>query len=134
MPEFTLTAPPPSVNAMYFNRKPSVHKPAGKVRGRGKTDRYQAWIRGEMNALLAQRARPVDWPVTIEITLPAKLRGDCDNRIKGCQDLLVRAGIIPSDSARFVHSVSISRGEGAETIVRVETISTKRESARKGEG
>lgn len=114
MPDFTLTAPPPSVNGMFAN---------SAANGRIKTAKYRAWIKGEMNALVAQRARPVPYPVSVSIELPATIRGDVDNRIKAVNDLLVRAGIIPNDSKLFVHSVTVARGTGTQTIVRVETIS-----------
>lgn len=64
MPTYVLT-PPPSVNAMYYNV-------AGA--GRRKTRQYRAWIAGELKALLAQRATPVDGKATVKITLP-KSRG-----------------------------------------------------------
>lgn len=110
---FALASPPPSVNAMYANRK------FGKGRGRIKTAAYTAWIRGEMSSLLAQRAKPVPWPVDIRIEIPARMRGDVDGRIKGCVDLLVQAGIIPDDGKRFVHSVTISRGDTTATTISV---------------
>jgi Holliday junction resolvase RusA-like endonuclease len=113
MPEFILQTIPPSVNAMFANA----------VRGRIKTRKYKNWIRGELNSLLAQRAKPVAWPVDVQIVLPAYLRGDVDNRCKACLDLLVTAGLIPDDSARFVHEVKISRGSTPRARIIVEPAS-----------
>lgn len=108
-------AVPPSTNKLYAN--------AG--RSRKKTAAYSAWIRGELKALVAQRAKPVPIPVTISILLPDTMRGDASNRIKATEDLLVRAGIIPNDSKKFVRSISISFHSGPMMFVEVDTIVEK---------
>src|SRR5512146_1143626 len=99
MPTYVL-AVPPSTNNLYAN--------VGK--GRRKKPAYSAWIRGELKALVAQRARPVEPPVSLHIVLPEKTRGDASNRIKPCEDLLVKAGVIPDDRKAFVRSVTVDFG------------------------
>lgn len=111
MPTYVLT-PPPSVNAMYYNV-------AGA--GRRKTRQYQAWIRGELRALLAQRAKPVDGKATVKITLP-KSRGDIDNKVKPTLDLLVRAGVLPDDKQKFVSGISVSVGNVQMMHVQVDAV------------
>lgn len=91
---------PPSINACFANTK----------QGRRKTAKYRSWIRGELKALVAQRARPVAVPASVSITLPRSMRGDCDNRIKPTLDLLVRAGVLKDDRSDFVRSVSATIG------------------------
>jgi Holliday junction resolvase RusA-like endonuclease len=97
---FVLT-PPPSVNAMYYNV-------AGG--GRRKTRQYAAWIRGELKALLAQRAKPFEGCATVTITLP-KSKADPDNKIKPTLDLLVRAGVLKDDRSDYVSGVSVTVGD-----------------------
>lgn len=92
---------PPSANSLFHNGK----------RGRFKTAKYTAWIKGELNALLDQRAKPVTERATVAITIPKVTRGDCDNRIKPCLDLLVRAGILKDDSSAYVGAVSMTFGD-----------------------
>jgi len=91
---------PPSTNACYAN--------FGKARV--KTKKYKAWIRGELAALVAQRAKPMLQTATVSITLPLSTRGDCDNRVKPTLDLLVRAGILRDDRSDYVNAVSVSFG------------------------
>jgi len=106
----------PSVNAMYAN---------APGRGRIKSKAYKSWVRGQLKALLAQRARPVQAPVSIELFLPDTMRGDASNRIKAVEDLLVKAGIIPNDSKKFVRSVGISFHGAAQMRVRVQTVTQR---------
>lgn len=93
-------ATPPSVNAMYANRR-------GGGRGRVPTRAYESWQRGELKALIAQRAKPVLPPVNVSISLPSTMRGDADNRCKPTLDLLVKAGVIPNDNRNIVRSITI---------------------------
>lgn len=101
MPTFVLSVPP-TVNNAYVNLR------AG---GRRKSRAYCAWIRGELKALTAQRAKPVGRRAKVTITLPNATRGDCDNRIKPCLDLLVRAGVLTDDRSDFVSSVTAVFGD-----------------------
>ena len=94
---------PPSVNAMYRN-----------VRGRGrvKTGHYRAWLADADKWLLTQRRGlgRVSGPCTVEIFVPASMRGDCSNRIKAAEDFLVSREITGDD--RHNWKVSIERDEG----------------------
>jgi Holliday junction resolvase RusA-like endonuclease len=101
VPTFVL-AVSPSTNHLYTNAR-------GK--GRRKTKQYASWIRGELKALVAQRARPIEPPVSILITLPELTRGDASNRVKAAEDLLVRAGVIPNDSKSVVREVTVRYGK-----------------------
>jgi Holliday junction resolvase RusA-like endonuclease len=78
--------------------------------GRIKTAAYKGWIRGELKALLAQRARAIGRRAKVSIVLPRTMRGDCDNRIKAALDLLVRAGVLIDDRSDYVASVTASFG------------------------
>jgi hypothetical protein len=98
VPTYVL-AVPPSANNLFFNLRKG---------GRRKTAKYSAWIDGELKALIAQRAKPVAGRVSVSITIPNGTRGDADNRIKPCLDLLVRAGIIPDDAGTYVGAVSLT--------------------------
>lgn len=98
---FTLSVPP-SANKLFAN----VH---GK--GRVKASAYRAWIKGELNALIAQRAKPVGVRASVSITLPNTTRGDADNRCKATLDILVRAGVLTDDSRKHLASVTIGFGD-----------------------
>lgn len=93
---------PPSTNSLFFNVK---------GRGRVKSTKYRAWIKGELLALIAQRAKPVTERAAVSITIPKATRGDADNRIKPTMDLLVRAGILTDDSGKHVGSISVTFGD-----------------------
>lgn len=98
---FTLSVPP-SANKLFANVP-------GK--GRVKASAYRAWIRGELKALMAQRARPIGARASVAITLPNGTRSDCDNKIKATCDLLVRAGVLQDDSPKYLGSVSATFGD-----------------------
>jgi Holliday junction resolvase RusA-like endonuclease len=100
MPTYAITVPP-SVNAIYANRNTP-----GQF-GRRKTPKYKNWLKGEMNALIYQRAKPIKGPVSVKIVLPNTMRGDADNRLKGTLDLLVKSGLIENDSKKFVRSITV---------------------------
>jgi crossover junction endodeoxyribonuclease RusA len=102
---------PPSANKLFANVP-------GK--GRVKASAYRKWIKGELLALVAQRAKPVIGRASVAITLPTGTRGDADNRIKPTLDLLVRAGVLADDGAKHVGSVSITFGK--VTLMQVEVL------------
>lgn len=108
-------ATPPSVNQMYANRR-------GNGRGRIKSAAYVAWQRGEMLALVAQRARPVTPPVNVTIALPNTMRGDADNRMKPTLDLLVKAGVLADDNKHIVRSLTIGFHDAPLMRVTVKTL------------
>lgn len=106
---------PPSTNQLFVNRKSG---------GRFKASKYRAWIKGELAALLAQRARPVTGRSAVTITIPKGTRGDCDNRIKPAIDLLVRAGILADDSSAHLGAVSMTFGDVQMMHVSIEPMVT----------
>lgn len=89
---------PISVNELYFNL------PNG---GRGKTQRYKAWVHDAAMILLCQRARPVSGPVRLEILVSEKSKADLDNTAKCVCDALVARGVIEDDRKKFVRGISI---------------------------
>lgn len=90
---------PPSVNTMYRNV-------AG--RGRVKTAEYKAWLREAGLALRRQKpAQQIAGQVCLRIDLDKRRRGDCSNRAKAVEDLLVSHGVIPDDSQKWVKRVDI---------------------------
>lgn len=96
-----LTLPlPPSVNALYAN-----------VRGRGriKSAAYKKWQLGTGLLLVVQSRGQDDisGPYSVAIKLPAKMRGDIDNRCKALLDLLTVTGITEDD--RRCQKVEIAR-------------------------
>jgi len=105
---------PPSVNALYANRKD------GRGKGRYKTKAYADWL-NEANSWLWPQYRkldglPVKGPCVVEIRLPAKMRGDASNRIKAAEDFLVSMGITEDDRTNWKVSAerdpSLSNDDG----------------------
>lgn len=90
---------PPSVNAMFENRKG----------GRKKSDGYKMWLADAEEAYLKQRkhVKPHTGKVQVVIMLKAadKRLRDCDNLIKSVLDFLVNHKIIVADDQRYVRSV-----------------------------
>lgn len=105
---WSITIPaPPSVNAMFYNRKTDDDK--GR-RGRGATESYRAWKSAASDALWLQKPLKTfagEVAVCIAIEHP---RGpaDLDNRIKATLDFLVHHGIIVNDSFKYVKMILAS--------------------------
>lgn len=96
---YTVTLPlPPSANHLFANAFEG---------GRRKTKRYAQWIIAAGWELKFSGLWAVRGPVKITITVPQKMLGDVDNRIKAAVDLLVAHRRIDDD--KHVQSVSISR-------------------------
>lgn len=110
MTTFVLSVPP-SANKLFWNLP-------GK--GRRKTRQYMAWQRGELKALIAQRAKPFEGLATVSITVPHHTRRDADNYAKPILDLLVRAGILRGDRSDSVRSISVSFSEVQCCHVKIE--------------
>ncbi len=105
-------APPPSVNRAFRNVP---------GRGRVKTRDYRQWRSAAVLSIYAQvRAdQRIGGAVSVTISLPATLRGDIDNRIKGLLDALVDSKRIDDD--RHIAAITIRRdAEGKQARVRVE--------------
>jgi Holliday junction resolvase RusA-like endonuclease len=98
---------PPSVNALYTNRK------TGRGYGRRKSAAYRAWWRKAIDLVTYQNIAKsfplVSGPSSIAIRLPAGMRGDISNRIKAAEDFLVAIGATGDD--RYNRHVSISSCE-----------------------
>lgn len=85
---FTITLPlPPSTNNLF--------KAVG--RGRAKSQDYTRWIEAAGWALKQERLSPVTGPFAFLLALPRSMPGDCSNRIKAPEDLLVAHGLTPDD-------------------------------------
>lgn len=99
-----LTLPiPPSVNASYAN-----------VAGRGRiaTKALRDWKRDAGWRLKLQERKQFAGPFRIAIYLPEAMRGDIDNRVKACLDLLTTHKIIVDD--RYARSVLVERDASIE--------------------
>lgn len=81
---------PPSTNHLFSN----------KFSGRGKTEKYKAWIRDAgwtVKAQVGGKKLIGQWSAEITAFRPDKRRRDIDNVIKPVCDLLVRIGVVPDD-------------------------------------
>src|SRR6185436_17438534 len=81
---------PPSVNALYYNKKSG---------GRGLTTPYRKWkVQADYWYLIQkQSVKPVTGRCQIIIRLPEGMRGDASNRIKAAEDYLVSREITSDD-------------------------------------
>ena len=103
---------PPSVNRIFFNRKPGE-----KGRGRGKTQEYRDWRQtaGWEAKAFAKPLAQGNYRVVIEASRPDKIRRDVDNFIKPVVDMLAATGLTPDDchmdevTARWVPGLSKKR-------------------------
>lgn len=98
----------------------SANKIHSTVRNRRvKSRAYRLWIEECSLDLLRQRVKPFQTPVRIAIFLPKNSRLDATNSVKPIEDLLVRCGLIPDDSKRFVVGTSADHSEEPLTTIRV---------------
>ena len=106
---------PPSLNNIYANR-------AGG--GRFKTAAYKKWREDGAAHLrwIIQAPRITEAPVDVTIHLAKRLRGDADNRIKPCMDLLVAAGVLIGDQKKFVRSAKAEWTDRDVSSVTIRTI------------
>ncbi len=97
-PVCSFTCPlPPSINAAYKNIS----------RGRAKTENYRLWEDMALFSLKSQKIKPVTGYCAIVYGFERRSKSaDASNRLKLCEDILVRAGIIEDD--RFVTATAIS--------------------------
>lgn len=94
---------PPSANALFVERR----RVRGKAGGRTITEEYRRWRETAGTLLNVARLPYIGGPVSIEIELPAKMRGDISNRIKALEDLLVAHRLIDDD--RHVWRITVER-------------------------
>lgn len=93
----TLSMAPPSVNALFFNRRGG----GGKSPGRGKTLAYRNWRAFADQELRDQPSWHVPGRVAITVRVGGS-RADADNMLKAALDALVNAGRIEGDSPKYV--------------------------------
>jgi len=119
----TLSAPPPSVNSMFFNTKVETIRAASrlperrKVKGRTKTAKYRAWRTTAMWEVKLQKPPTFDARVAVKIELPMATRGDADNRIKAALDLLQQASVVVND--KLCDPVSCGRADVPVTTITI---------------
>lgn len=106
--QFVLSTEPPSVNAIYANKRNG---------GRMKTRKYAAWRKqAEWELHLQHRpAKPITCRVAVEIKLPMRTRGDAENRSKAACDALQGALVILND--RQCDPVTIGRADVPATMI-----------------
>lgn len=106
---------PPSVNGAFCNISGA---------GRSRTAAYRAWANEAGWVLLAQKPPHLgtaSTSIAIVVNLPPGRRGDIDNRIKCCLDLLVAHRVIDDD--RYVNKVSAEWSDSvAECEVTIRSI------------
>lgn len=99
--------PPPSVNGMYLNIP---------GRGRIKSKTYKAWRHEAGWMLQTKHPGRINGAVDIDILVSDKVRGDLDNRVKGCLDILVAHQVIEDDQKKYVKHVSAKWSKDVEGV------------------
>jgi len=91
---------PPSSNNLFGNRKDG--------QGRYRTRAYEDWIVHAGYALNRARVPTINGPVKITMSFPEpKGRADLDGKPKAVDDLLVRHGILPDDSNKYIRELRL---------------------------
>lgn len=92
---------PPSANNLFLNTK-------NKKRPRAKTDAYRKWI-DSADDTIAKLKPPTKFPCEVVLRCGVKIHGarDIANIEKAIIDALVRQGVIPKDSIKYVSDVVI---------------------------
>ena len=74
-----------------------------------KSKKYNDWIAKNVSIIRENLMPATQFPIDVEILIMAdyrwKLKCDADNIIKPLVDLLVKAGVIPDDSTRYIESI-----------------------------
>jgi hypothetical protein len=108
---FTVTLPlPPSANNLFVTR--------GNRRPR--SPEYDAWIEAARWALHCEKLQPVTGPYAFLLALPYLMRGDCSNRLKAPEDLLVKVGLTPDD--RHADLVMAHRSNAVSGVACIVTV------------
>lgn len=108
---FTVTLPlPPSANNLFLTR--------GNRRAR--SPEYDAWIEAARWALHCEKLQPVTGPYAFLLALPYLMRGDCSNRLKAPEDLLVKEGLTPDD--RHADLVMAHRSNAVSGVACIVTV------------
>lgn len=102
---------PPSTNNLFMNVKGY---------GRVKSPAYKQWIQEAGWELMRQRAEHIPGWYELFIFLPAKTRGDIDNRAKALSDLLVKHSVVTDDTKAWaIHIHRDHRVEdGCQAVLR----------------
>ncbi len=112
----TLRLPvPPSVNSLYANI-PGV----GRITSR----RYKQWQTEVGWQILIQKPQRIIGPYALAITVPQKMRGDIDGRLKAILDLLWKQRVTSDDS--LCESVSIKRGDVTEMEIEIRAVEKRK--------
>lgn len=112
----TLRLPvPPSVNSLYAN-VPGV----GRITSR----RYKQWQTEAGWQILIQKPKRIFGPYILSITVPQKMRGDIDGRLKAIIDLLWKQRV--TDDDRYAEGISIKRGDVTEMEIEIEAVSARK--------
>ena len=106
---------PPSVNALYANI-PGV----GRITSR----RYKRWLKEAGWQILIQKPQRVIGPYKLSITVPQKMRGDIDGRLKAIIDLLWKHRVTMDDS--LCASVAIKRGDVSVMEIEVNELAKRK--------
>lgn len=108
---FSVTLPiPPTTNNLFATSGKRRHRSA----------EYDEWLAGARHALRREAITPVKGRYAFLIALPDLMRGDCSNRIKAPEDLLVKEGLTPDDRhADFTAAYRSHAVSGAACIVTV---------------
>lgn len=80
----------PSLNNAYATNR--------KTGRRFTTKKVREWKENAGWLVTISKPPKIDAPYSFDIYLPAQTRGDCSNRIKIAEDLLVELGVTPDDS------------------------------------
>ena len=76
-----------------------------------KSKKYNAWIEKNLKIMIEEMSPVDNFPVNIELLVMAnhlwRQKNDIDNLAKPLIDLLVKAGIVPDDSSRYIENVHI---------------------------
>lgn len=108
---FTVTLPlPPSANNLFLTR--------GNRRAR--SPEYNAWIEAARWTLHCEKLQPVTGPYAFLLALPYLMPGDCSNRLKAPEDLLVKEGLTPDD--RHADLVMAHRSNAVSGVACIVTV------------
>jgi len=117
---FTVALPlPPSTNNLF-----AVVRRGGTER-RVRTREYVAWSTSAAWALALHKPAPVTGRFAVDVALPARMRGDVDNRLKPILDALVDARLTPDDALAW--AVTARRDETVAADQAVVTVTPWRE-------
>jgi Holliday junction resolvase RusA-like endonuclease len=114
---FTVALPlPPSVNGLFATIR------RGDADRRVRTREYRDWATRTEWALALAKLQPVHGRFSVDVALPAKMRGDVDNRLKPILDALVDARLTPDDALAW--AVTARRDETVAADQAVVTVTT----------